>query len=302
MTEDAERQISALMPADSTSLAKFREIIGGGVDVLIGRGLSPATAFEFRPTIESDKGQYVELAALLCNKPDEEEVPVVLLRPKKWNKRVVIWVHEAGKAGLYGSDGEPAPAVQQLLAFGSAVAGLDMLYQGEFLVDGKPPALPRRVDNKREFAGYTLGYNASLFAQRVHDVLSLVSFCRNYGNETPEISLAAFGSAGPWAAAARAQAGDAVARAAIDTGGFRFAKLDSISHLDFLAGGAKYGDLPAMLALGAPGELWLAGEGATAPDVVHAAYSSAGSGGKLATFDGPGDEKVAAAIRWLIRP
>ena len=302
MTEDADRQISALVPSDSTSLTKFRETIGGGVDVLIGRGLSPVTALEYKPVTEIDKGQYVESAALLRNKPEEEEIPVIVLHPKKWNKRVVIWVHETGKAGLYGADGAPTPAVQNLLASGTAVAGLDLLYQGEFLDASKPVTLPRRVDNKREFAGYTLGYNPSLFAQRVHDILSLVSFCRTYGSAAPEISLAAFGPAGAWAAAARAQAGDAVARAAIDTGGFRFAALVSINHLDFLAGGAKYGDLPGMLALGAPGELWLAGEGATAPAVVRAAYSAAGNSGKLATFDGAVEERIAAAIQWLTRP
>jgi dienelactone hydrolase len=302
MTDDADRQISALVPSDSTSLEKFREIIGGGVEVLIGRGLSSATALEYKSVTEIDKGQYVESAALLRNQPEEEEIPVIFLHPKKWSQRVVVWVDEAGKAGLYGADGAPSPAVQKLLTSGAAVAGLDLLYQGEFLDAAKPVTLPRRVDNKREFAGYTLGYNPALFAQRVHDILSLVSFCRTYRDPTPEISLAAFGSAGAWAAAARAQAGDAVARAAIDTGGFRFATLASISHLNFLAGGAKYGDLPGMLALGAPGELWLAGEGATAPAVVSAAYSAAGNRGKLTTFDGAAEEKIAAAVQWLTRP
>ncbi|MBI3839762.1 MAG: acetylxylan esterase [Planctomycetia bacterium] len=299
MTEDSDRQISALLPNDSTSLAKFREIVGGGVDVLIGRGLSPATALEYKPITELDKGQYVESASLLRNKPEEEEIPVIVLHPKKWNKRVVIWVDEAGKAGLYGSDGAPSQAVQKLLASGAAVVGLDLLYQGEFLADGKPLTLPRRVDNKREFAGYTLGYNPSLFAQRVHDILSLVSFCRTYADDTPEISLVAFGPAGAWAAAARAQAGGVVARAAIDTGGFRFAKLSSISDLNFLAGGAKYGDLPGMLALGAPGDLWLAGEGTVAPAIVSAAYSATDSIDKLTRVD---RATIAAAIQWLTSP
>ncbi len=302
MTEDSDRQISALVPGDAASLAKFREVIGGGVEVVIGRGLTPAAALEFGPVTEIDKGQYVENASLLRNKPEEEEIPVIFLHPKKWNQRVVIWVHEAGKAGLYGSDGEPTPAVQKLLASGAAVAGLDLLYQGEFLADGKPLTLPRRVDNKREFAGYTLGYNPALFAQRVHDILSLVSFCRTYAGETPEISLVAFGGAGAWATAARAQAGAAVARAAIDTDGFRFAKLRASGDLNFLAGGAKYGDLPGMLALGAPGELWLAGEGSTAPAVISATYSAAGGSGKLTTFDGQADQKIAAALQWLTRP
>ena len=239
--------------------------------------------------------------SLLRHKPEGEEIPVVVLHPKQWNQRVVLWAHESGKAGLYGPEGQPTPAVLALLQSGAAVVGADLLYQGEFLADGKPLAAARRVDNPREFAGYTLGYNASLFAQRVHDLLSLVSFCQTYANAKPQVDLIGFGVAGAWAAAARAQAGPAIARAAIDTEGFRFAKLPSITDLNFLPGGAKYGDLPGMLALAAPGELWLAGEGPLPPGLLSAAYTAAGASGKLQLFTGPADQKTAAAVQWLAR-
>jgi len=180
--------------------------------------------------------------------------------------------------------------------------GADLIYQGEFLVDGKPLTAARRVDNPREFAGYTLGYNSSLFAQRVHDLLSLVSYFRTYRDEPAQVDLVGFGPAGPWAAAARAQAGPAVARAAIDTAGFRFGKVTLIGDLNFLPGGAKYGDLPGMLALGAPAELWLAGEGPMAPGLVSAAYTAAGASGMLQSFGGPADQAAATAIKWLARP
>lgn len=36
------------------------------------------------------------------------------------------------------------------------------------------------------------------------------------------------------------------------TGVFRFASLDDAWHRDFLPGGVKYGDLPALLAIGLP--------------------------------------------------
>ncbi len=45
---------------------------------------------------------------------------------------------------------------------------------------------------------------------------------------------------------------------------------------DFLPGALKYGDLPAILALSAPHVLWIAGEGDKVPDLVAAAYASAG--------------------------
>jgi hypothetical protein len=227
---------------------------------------------------------------------------LVVLHPAKWNKRVIIWADAAGKAGLYAADGQVSPLVQQLLKSGAAVVGADLIYQGEFLVDGKPLTVARRVDNPREFAGYTLGYNSALFAQRVHDILSLVSYFRTYHDEPAQVDLVGFGPAGPWVAAARAQAGGAVARAAIDTGAFRFAKVPSVNDLSFLPGGAKYGDLPGMLALGAPGELWLVGEGSMAPGLVSAAYTAAGASGMLQSYGGPADQSVATAIKWLARP
>ena len=301
MTADADRQLAALTPNDSTSLAKFREVVGGGVDVLLDRKLTPAADLEYEPTTEVDKGDYVESASLLRNKPQHEELPVIFLHPKKWNKRVVIWVDAAGKAGLYGSDGEPTAAVRSLLKSGAAVVGVDLAYQGEFLADGKPLVTARRVNTNREFAGYTLGYNHSLFAQRVHDVLSVISFCRNYADETPELDLVAFGGAGAWAAAARAQAGTVVSRAVIDTAGFRFAKLRAIGDLDFLPGGAKYGDLPGLLALGAPGKLWLAGEDQV-PPLVTATYAASGAQGAVQKFAGPRDATVSAGVQWISRP
>ncbi len=111
-----------------------------------------------------------------------------------------------------------------------------------------------------------------------------------------------FGVAGAWVAAAKAQAGAAVARTAIDAGGFRFAKLTSTLDVNFLPGGAKYGDLPGMLALGAPGELWLAGEQPTPPGLVSAAYTAAGASGNLHGYGGPPEERTAEAVKWLARP
>ena len=66
----------------------------------------------------------------------------------------------------------------------------------------------------------------------------------------------------------------------------------------FLPGAAKYLDLPGLLALGAGGELWLGGEGDTAPPVVVQAYQAAGRSEALHVHRGPPD--AAAAVDWLV--
>ena len=205
----------------------------------------------------------------------------------------------------------------------AALATADLLYQGEFLGDGQPLAAARQVATPREFAGYTLGYNHSLFAQRTHDILTLVAFCRSYAPHPPRrLSLAATGGAGPWAAAALAQIAAAqtsaaqsspiLDRAVIDTRGFRFAQVQDLKDVNFLPGSVKYGDLPAMLALAAPTPLWLSGEEGKLPDAVRASYTAAGAIGAVvssaepatpaADAAQPDEARWSEALTWLMQP
>ena len=101
------------------------------------------------------------------------------------------------------------------------------------------------------------------------------------------------------AAAAAAQAGSAVERVAIDTGGFRFVDLTSYRDPDFIPGPVKYGDLPALLALGSPHKLWLSGE-KKVPDIVAAAYHVDGKDDSLTLFSGKSQGASQAVVDWLL--
>ena len=190
------------------------------------------------------------MAGLLRNTRHHGELPAVFCYPKQWNGHTVVWLTAAGKAGLFTESGLLKREIQTLVDSGATVLGLDLLYQGEFLADGKPLTQTPRVANPREAAAYTLGYNPAVFAHRVHDVLTAVKYIR--GNERPskQLSLVALDRTGAIAAAARAQAGNAIDRAAIHTGRFRFGKVLDLRSPDFLPGGAKYGDVTGLLALG----------------------------------------------------
>jgi dienelactone hydrolase len=299
ITRDSERRLSALVPKDAQSLAHYRRIVGGAIDVMIGRGVPPAGEVIAASRQEQDCGDYRQVKLLVCHPSQGEQVPVVLLSPVRAGKQVVVWIDPLGKQGLWGKDGKPRPAVARLLSQGRMVVGADLLGQGELTTDGRPLAKARLVDN-RTHAGYTFGYNPPLVAQRVHDILSLVSWLRYGPVQAERVDLVGFGGVGAWVAAARAQAGPLVQRAALDTAGFRFADVAAIDDPNFLPGGAKYLDLPGILALSAPHATWLAGEGTTAP-VVQAAYTAAGRPDCLTLSGLAGSAAEDAAIEWLLK-
>jgi hypothetical protein len=298
ITEDNQRQMQALIPKDADSLAKYRRVVGGAVDVLIGRGLPEAGAI----TAKSCKGvPSRERIVLIRNQATGEELPALMLFPEKWEKReVVVWVSRGGKDAAWQS---ATVAKLRVLNSGMALIAVDLYGQGEFTKDGKPLARQRLNssghDDWAQYAGYTFGYNYPLFAQRVHDILSAVSFARDrlHGER---VYLVGLGGAGHWVLAARAQAGAAIDKAVADTAGLRFGRVSSIADPDFLPGGAKYLDLPGMAALSAPHPLWIAGEGREAPAVVTAAYRAAGKPEALTMFDGGAAKSEAAAVEWLL--
>jgi dienelactone hydrolase len=295
ITEDSERQLGKAR----ASLDAYREIVGGAIDVIIGRNLREAGEVTFHDIKKTQVNSHAEILGLLKNHTYKEELPTVLLRPTEWRGQTVIWIDSQGKAGLYDQQGRVKPEIQILIEAGIEVVGIDLLFQGEFLADGEPITQTRRVNNKREFAGYTFGYNHTLFAHRVHDILSAIKYVKQRKPKTKDLILVGLSGAGHWAAAARAQAREQVDSAVIDTEGFRFGKILDIRDVDFLPGGAKYGDLPGIVALGAPGRLLLAGEGNA--ESIRAFYKKAGAEDNLTIFDATSPNALGSVIEWMLQ-
>lgn len=296
--EDAGKQLRAAAETPQG----LREKVAPALEVLIGRTLATAGETEWRLTRRLERGPYTYAQGVVRNKTHGEELPVVVLSPKEPKGRVVLWLGDAGKATLFRDDEALKPAVKELLDAGATVVGADLLFQGDFLTDGKPLTQTPKVANPREAAAYTFGYNPTLFAQRAHDILTLVQALRAEGSPArgAEVEAAGWGSIGPVVAAARAVSGSAIRRAALDTGGFRFGKLLDFRSPQFLPGGAKYLDLPGFLAVAAPQPLWLAGEG-KGPALVAAIYRSAGQRDLLHSFTGEASRQETAAAKWLLR-
>ncbi len=297
-----ERDQRALTKSQST-LKKFREVYGSALEVIIGRTLASAGEVAYRSTQTNAGADFAVEAGLLRNETHQEEVPVLRLIPAHSRNQIVVWVDGDGKSGLWAAGGEerlqPRTAVQALLTAGVTVIGADLFEQGEFRADGKTLLRARKVANPREAAAYTFGYNPTLFAQRVHDVLSLVQWCQTTGDRRRRIDLMGVNGGATWVAVARALAREAIHGVAVDTKGFRFDDVPDIYDVNFLPGAAKYGDLPGMLALGAPGRLWVTGEGSTLPPLVQTIYKKARGTRNLTAVTASEDAELQAT-RWLL--
>lgn len=278
LAADAEKQLRASAATDEGLQKQIRP----AVETIIGRTYAQAGSVEWELKDKQDRGTHLEMTGVLHNTTHSDDIDVAWLYPKQSKDRVVIWLSDQGKAAV------TSPEVLELVTAGITVLCPDLFSPGA--------AQNGIVKNPREFAGYTFGYNNALFAQRTHDVLSLVTFLRNSkvgSHKNPShVSLAGWGNAGSIAAAAGALAGEAIDRVALDTQGFRFGKLLDFRDPLFLAGGAKYLDLPGMIALNAPHALWLAGEGAK-PEVFGAKF------GELTPYTGTDAAKAAA--EWLLK-
>ena len=216
------------------------------------------------------------------------------LYPKSeaWSGIVVIWIDGKGKRGMFLDDGKPIREVASLLNNGAAVISADLFGQGEFRRNVGDFSENRIVGNPREFAGYTYGYNDPMFAQRVHDILTLVSFVQRDEHDTQRIHVVGLNGAAAIVSAACATMRDAVDKMAVDSANFRFAGIESYRHPEFVPGAVKYGDFPTLLALFAPESVWIGG--GLVPEIVQQAYMAAGQ--RAAVQTGTDLEEMAG---WL---
>ncbi len=110
-----------------------------------------------------------------------------------------------------------------------------------------PPAMKETptVANPREFAGYTHGYNHSVFAQRARQVLAQIRAANGAGKK---VEIVAVDGAEPiaLAAIAAAEAGQ-VNSLRLANDDFRFADITSYRDANFAPGAVKYGDLPGLI-------------------------------------------------------
>ncbi len=249
-----------LQPASKADLRKSREMLGGAFEVMIGRTLPKPGASAFTLRTQDDQGEYLlQRGSTTC---DGDTIETTLLYPKKWNRDVILWLTLKGEESVIHPDGQLSPSAALMLKRGYAIACPQLYLLGATRNPNVYAADKRKSGGAYQgFSGYHYGYNPSLFAERVRDALALIGAVRDDKWHRPhKIFVAGVEGAGVIAAAATALAPSAVRQLACDTGGFRFAQLDNAWDVNFVPGGAKYGDVPALLALCASVKTTVVGE------------------------------------------
>ncbi len=289
MSFAADAQMAKLFPSDPEQLQKFRDVVGTALRAMVVEGGTIETELDKQGMDEFEK---FDLASVIVRRKNtKEEIPAIAIRPPEAQKgNFAIWLHPAGKASLV-EKGRLSPAVASLIRAGHWVAAPDLLRTGEHGTG--------KMDVSTIYAGFTYGYNRSLLADRVRDVLTVIASLRESA-QAKKISLVGWGEFGPVAVLAAALAGDRVSKVAADLHRFRFEEIAKTDDPMMLPGAVKYGGLGAFLALCAPMPVLVHNnKGTGVGRTAKAAYKSAGVPDAITVA---GDKlEEAKVIEWLVK-
>lgn len=236
-----------------------------GWEVIIGRSWAGEAAPKRLPGHRTEDAGLAVEHSILANSHGEI-IPVVTVRKAGEGvaKRSVLWLHQAGKTGLFDAEGHPVAEVRALVESGCLVMGADLMQQGGQLAPGTVADSVRRVAPDTDVPAFTYGYNHPLFIQRVHDVLTCLQHLSTSKDALGKPTLVAPDVTGPIAAVAHLGAGSAVERSLVGDHAFRFEAVASPWEAGFLPGAARFGDLPGVFALLPRGSVLLVGDKASA--------------------------------------
>ncbi|WDI40098.1 alpha/beta hydrolase family protein [Bremerella sp. P1] len=287
LTKQSEEQIQPLLSGDAAAFGKYRQMVNAALEVIVGWHQPAADQLDFDVKNKQQQEDFLMIAGLLHNEKNKSQLPALFLYPNEnWNGHTVLWLSKDGKSGVFDEGGRLKSEVAKLVSSGISVASIDMIYQGEFLPDGQPFQETPRVENKREAAAYTLGYNRSIAVERVHDILAMAAFMRGHDRQPKSIGLVALDpNMAALGSVALATQSDAFDFGVLKTDGFRFGHVDSIRSPDLIPGGAKYGDVPGFLAMASPMLLRVMGEDKASEKPVRLAYEREGKQAMLTDTD-----------------
>ncbi|MFO0938550.1 MAG: hypothetical protein U0798_18755 [Gemmataceae bacterium] len=233
-------------------------------------------------------GLTMHLAAL-GRTTERDAVPTCgVFGPQFRGDKIVVWAHPLGKASLF-ENGKAVAAVKSLTAAGYGIVAPDAFGTGE-----AKPEKPHTVN--KTYAAFTYGYNRTVLANRVHDLLTAICFARTL-IKASTVHVVGWGSAGPWSVLAKALAGKAVDKLAADVNRFQFDSIKDPADPMMLPGALKYGGMAGALALCSPGMV-LAHNDSTSTDLAKSVYAADHAEKQLTQR--PDLSEAEKVVEWLL--
>jgi hypothetical protein len=247
--------------------------------------VSQPSAVETKVVGQTAGPDFAVTRLLIARREQGDWIPAVFYQPRRFTRRTVVAVHEAGKRAFAGDGAEVGPLIQRLLDQGQPVLAIDVFRIGEH--DVGPSTEPRD-----ESSSYFHTYNKTDVQERVQDIVTAVSFL----DRGHEIRLLGIGEGGAWAllAASVLQRVHSVVAdcAGIDSSNdpLMFAKL-------YVPGISRLGGLSTAMLFAAPASLTAFGcENTVDVEKVRATLSNLERG--IVTFSRDlDDDAIAAALR-----
>jgi dienelactone hydrolase len=242
LRQDLTRSSDAQMQALARRSGAFRRTVRDALEVMVAdRFRGSFRVIEPGPAPVAADGFEVRHTQL-ARQNGESPLQAIDIVPSGWAGPLVVWADHAGRRAAFEDDGRTlSPLARALIDKGARIL------VPEVFLTGEAAGSRARVKNDEKYAGYYYGYNRSTFANRVHDVLTTIAYAGRA--DTRELYVIGTGGGGLWALTARALAGPAVKRAAVDLGGFDFDQITSVDDERLLPGALKYGGVLGIAAL-----------------------------------------------------
>ena len=284
--KDSDRHMRRLVPDSSDALNRYRDVIGGAWETILGRPADRVGQVVYNEASLLEMNGVTIHVGSLRNLDHQEEFPILQLEPtdKTVDRGTVVWVTDDGKSTIF-VEGQVKKDLVTLVKAGYRVVVPDLFGQGELAAVAQPEQSQRMWFQRggdqgwHQFSGYTFGFNHCLFAQRTHDLLSVIGYASQLG----EIHMVGSGkTAGPLVAAACSQTSQQLQRCIINLGDFRFAELNRHDDPMFVPGAVKYFGVDGLVSLAAPVSVVVLGGDCP---VSKRVYAAAGAAGRLQIAD-----------------
>ena len=239
------------------------EIVRRALETMIGWKEPSADDLNLELNFPTQTPYGTQMKIRMFDKRSGLTVSGIILVPSSLEEETCVFVSKNGTVDFYNEKGLPVDEIIQCVSAKKNVVILDLFGQGANSEDGYPleksPLTDGNQSSQKPLA-YTYGYNLTVFAKRVQNLLAVLTFQAKLQSSKQKLTLYGLKGGAPYAAVARVLSGNAVDKMVVNTEGFRFANINALDDVNMLPGIVKYGDLPAILMLSAPETTEIHGE------------------------------------------